>query len=1045
MKVKGFKKGANMNFSNASGNGEQVEFSLTNGVSGVMTLAETKTIIVFDDAVKASSVQVFENEIELSVTGRGTSYNTSAISTDSTVEIQASSPTYGYGAWAANLAEILSNYFIEAFTPSRIIVYDCAKRITFRLANFSSFYEGMVQEGNSILNPINPEFLIYYVNISAELTTGGSYTLPIGGTAAQSPTSWFNSVGDSPLFAGVNQSFNTDVANASEVGFGEDFNGTFTINITTEDGSIIVSETITDPNYECETEAPIDDSYPDEPVGREPSFTIIDAKCDEFTISIVPNGNTLGMVNVFLEGERDGNTISSDGFPLGTNLSLDEFSISSATTITESYVIGNQVSLTGNVEVTYTDVNFENPTTVQLPFNPLFENCDNLSEETEEEEEEVVNQKYGCTDSEATNFNPVATNDDGSCSYYEAPENEYLADVSGLTAVLGLTNENYANIIDDTISLIQQLQEDLENCPQDQTGQVAQLTQELATAEEQLEDLQGADAMLIAVQDTIDNIANAPCDLEDPATQATFTALKQANVGAETIEALRTLCTGNDNITIDDVNAATSDLNLALGVIQDILGNAVPDSTTSVVVENLVTLENDIQAAIDALQANQEDGVSQADVDAAEAAAEAAYDVALNLQAGELGAINIGLQAQITLLTNQVPLDAAAAAAAQDLALLNLQAEFDALGLVYTEAEMDALIQETINGITPEDGVTADTVLAAEAVLQAIIDTMFTEVQLDAAELAATQAAEQVAAQAAEALAVITAQNIADAQAAYDLALAAAQGVSYQQGYGDGADSVDITTDNQQAIDAAMAFLAEGDEVYDAIFAEGAASITPEDGVSQADLDAVQALLDAANDAIASGGTGAAYDTLMDNLDTANQQLANATATNQAYEVFIQGVDTSMSRLERFLTDSYSYEAYDRSSLAIPANMQDVNPNFNNETPSLTSTYIGDGTNFGNTSTYNDNLASQFGEFSGGGKKAKSHSSFAYMMGKANHMREGFMNYSGELPFSRMDGNDDDADSTEEGFELTEGTKTGLWIFGGAIAAFGLYKVLKKK
>jgi hypothetical protein len=122
-----------------------------------------------------------------------------------------------------------------------------------------------------------------------------------------------------------------------------------------------------------------------------------------------------------------------------------------------------------------------------------------------------------------------------------------------------------------------------------------------------------------------------------------------------------------------------------------------------------------------------------------------------------------------------------------------------------------------------------------------------------------------------------------------------------------------------------------------------------------------------------------------------------------------------------------------------------VNPNFNNETPSLTSTYIGDGTNFGNTSTYNDNLASQFGEFSGGGKKAKSHSSFAYMMGKANHMREGFMNYSGELPFSRMDGNDDDADSTEEGFELTEGTKTGLWIFGGAIAAFGLYKVLKKK
>jgi hypothetical protein len=971
MKVKGFKKGANMNFSNASGNGEEVEFSLTNGVSGVMTLNENKTNIVFNSEVKDTSVQVFENGNELSVTGRGTSYNTSAISTDSTVSISASSPDTGFGEWIGSYIDIIATGFVDALTPSRIIVSECARRITFKLANFSSFYQGMVQEGVSILNPMYPDLLIYYVNISAELTTGGSYTLPLTIGSAT------NAVGDKALFAATNQSFYTDVANVSEVGFGEDFNGTFTVNITTEEGDVIVSETITDPNYDCDIQVPVDDSG------------------------------------------KDGCTDS-----LATN------------------------------------------------YDPAANNNDGSCIYAEDEEEEVVNIKYGCTDSEATNFDSSATNDDGSCSYYEESENEYLADVSGLTAVLGLTNENYANIIDDTISLIQELQTELENCPQDQTAQVQQLNQELATAQEQLEQLEGADAMLNAVKNTIDNIANAPCDLEDSATQATFTALKQANVGIETIEALRTLCTGNDNITIDDVNAATDDLNLALGVIQDILGNAVPDSTTSVVVANLVTLENDIQAAIDALQANQEDGVSQADVAAAEADynaslaaleaqydadlatlgttqatalsdAQSAYDVALNLQAGELGAINQDLQGQITTLTNQVPLDAASAAAAQQTALENLQAEFDALGLAYTEAEMDALIQETINGITPEDGVTADTVLAAEAVLQAIIDTMFTEVQLNDAELAATQAAELAAAQAAEALAAITAQNIADAEAAYDVALAAAEDESYEQGYGDGAASVDITSDNLQAIADAMALLSAGDEVYDAIFGAGAASITPEDGISLADLDAVQDLLDAANATIASGDTGAAYDTLMGNLDIANEQLADATATNEAYEVFIQGVDKSMSRLEKFLTDSYSYQAYDRSSLAIPANMEDVNPNFNNQTPSMTSIYVGDGTDFGNTSTYNDNLASQFGEFSGGGKKAKSHSSFAYMMGKANHMREGFMNYSGELPFSRMDGNDDD--SNEEGFELTEGTKTGLWIFGGAVAAFGLYKVLKKK
>ena len=123
--------------------------------------------------------------------------------------------------------------------------------------------------------------------------------------------------------------------------------------------------------------------------------------------------------------------------------------------------------------------------------------------------------------------------------------------------------------------------------------------------------------------------------------------------------------------------------------------------------------------------------------------------------------------------------------------------------------------------------------------------------------------------------------------------------------------------------------------------------------------------------------------------------------------------------------------------------MQSENPNFENQTPSMTSIYVGDGADFGNTTSYEAGLASgNFGQFSGGGeKKVNSFTNFSYMMGKANHIQEGFMNYSGELPFSRMDGDEDE----EGGLELTSGTKTGLWIFGGALAAFGLYKVLKKK
>jgi hypothetical protein len=842
---------------------------------------------------------------------------------------------------------------------------------------------------------------------------------------------------------------------------------------------------------------------------------------------------------------------------------------------------------------------------------------------------------YGCTDDTAVTFDPLATVDDGSCQYYTA-QGDPVGDATGLITALGLTNSNYGDLINDTIYLIQQLQADLDSAMSTQEDGVNQadvdaVQAQLNAANEQLTQLQGADAMLSAVEDTIADIASAPCDLEDPTTSAKFDALDAAGVGADTIAALNTLCTANDNITQADVAAATNDLEDALDIIDSIWDNTNPDNDSADAdTSNMSTLEGSINAAIDALWANQEDGIGQADVDAANAAAaeaaaaaqanldaanasvadleaqleaamanqedgvsqadvdavqadldaanadvadleaqladaiaatEAAtsagadalaalqdeydaaiiaaeeqfnadldaglstaeadynaaldaldaeydaaladleatqatalqdlsatqaaalaaaeadynaaldsleaeqdaaladalaeYETALDLQEGELDAINDELQTQIDTLTDQVPLDAAAAADAQQTALDNLQAQFDALGLVYTEQEMIDLIQAAEDGITPEDGVTAETVLAAEAALQAIIDTMFTQGDLDATELAATQAAEQVAADAAADLAAITAQNITDAQDAYDAAILAleatqtealtaaqadydaalldAQGVSFQ----DGVDSVDITTDNAGVIADAMSALAEGDPTYDTIFGEGAASSNPE----LADL---QAALDAANAAISSGDSGAAIDFLNTELDLAAAQLADAQASNAAWGDFLSTLDTSMSRLERFLADSYSYENYDRSTLSIPEDMSVENPNFDNETPSMTSIYVGDGTDFGNTTSYEAGVASgYFGEFSGGGeKKVNSITSFSYMMGRANHIQEGFMNYSGELPFSRMDG---DEDEEEGGIELTSGTKTGLWIFGGALAAFGLYKVLKKK
>ncbi len=65
----------------------------------------------------------------------------------------------------------------------------------------------------------------------------------------------------------------------------------------------------------------------------------------------------------------------------------------------------------------------------------------------------------------------------------------------------------------------------------------------------------------------------------------------------------------------------------------------------------------------------------------------------------------------------------------------------------------------------------------------------------------------------------------------------------YQSGYSAGVASVDITSDNQDAFDngvASVDITSDNDSVY----AAGAASVTPEDGITQAHVDAVQADLD---------------------------------------------------------------------------------------------------------------------------------------------------------------------------------------------------------
>ena len=124
-----------------------------------------------------------------------------------------------------------------------------------------------------------------------------------------------------------------------------------------------------------------------------------------------------------------------------------------------------------------------------------------------------------------------------------------------------------------------------------------------------------------------------------------------------------------------------------------------------------------------------------------------------------------------------------------------------------------------------------------------------------------------------------------------------AQGI--RDGYfGEGVASVDITSDNQSIYDSAYA---EGEAagidsvdlttdnpvieaIYDSAFTEGANSVTPEDGITQADVDAVQAKLDSLNSLI--GALPLSYtdkDSITNSITAIETSVENVVAVKESF------------------------------------------------------------------------------------------------------------------------------------------------------------------
>ena len=525
--------------------------------------------------------------------------------------------------------------------------------------------------------------------------------------------------------------------------------------------------------------------------------------------------------------------------------------------------------------------------------------------------------------------------------------------------------------------------------------------------------------------------------------------------------------------TLANVTPQNPDLQYTYGQLEDAYYDGYADGEASV---DITSDNADVAAAAYAdgvASVVAEDGIGQGDVDAAYASGLTdganSVDITSDNQAVEDEAYASGYDDGVASVVpedgiSQEDVDAAYADGVNSVTPEDgiTQADVDA---AFAEGQVDGAAS-----VTPEDGISQADVDEAYADGVASVDQILTQADVDAAYADGAASVtpedgisqEDVDAAYAEGVASVTPEDgitQADVDAAYAEGAASVtpeDGIGQSDvdsAYDDGVASVNITSDNTQAIEDAIA---EGTELYNEIFNAGAASVDittdNQDVADSAYADGVDSLattiesLESQIESLldASGAdTEAAYLVLEEQLANTENQLQQASANNAAWEDFLSDLDVGMSRLEKFLTDSYGYDVnaeVPRATLTIPTNMSDVNPNFLNEPLSDTSIYVGDGTT--GSSTAYDAYLEEFGGFAGKSDEKKRLSGFLNMMGRAKKVKQGFMNFAGQEPFSRVEGNGEEEEST---FELTKGAKTGLYLFGGALAAFGIFKLVNKK
>jgi hypothetical protein len=666
----------------------------------------------------------------------------------------------------------------------------------------------------------------------------------------------------------------------------------------------------------------------------------------------------------------------------------------------------------------------------------------------------------GCMDSSYDNYNPYATINVGCQNYDIDTTPTGNADNSDLYAgLLGLDGD-YGNLIDDTILLIQNLQAAYEEALQT-GGDTAALTAQLNDANAQLNEILSTDGLLNVISNAViaaEDGNHDPAPLN--AISSELVAAPNGQSGMQYItainNALQTISNYANNTS--DYGQISEELALALNTINSL--NATNSS-----------LQNQLEDAL----ANQEDGITQADVDAIQSELDnlnSEYQTFLSNVSLYLGIAdfdNYTLSPTDGSVQSTIANIGALANSYNQLATTLSILQSDTEDLAYTAAQYNALLEQYNAAMAnQEDGITQDDV--------------------DAATAAATAAA-------------ISALNdaglLTNSLEAQELEMAL---YNYTQNWVSENDLV-TESDNmlsdaqlnsliQQAIAEYIANFIAGtqanaslssyiqDEI-DAAVAAALAEITPEDGIGQADVDSavaaaqaeaaevlalVQADLDAAQAEIANltnllndgAGTNAvsnetlqaAYDLIEQMEDAAEAQFQVYANDIAAYEDFLTGLNTSMSKLEAFLTENYGYTAYDSASIPSGVNLPtglsgsgvfNAQPYVGSNLPDIPSF----GGNFDEDATTGEVIDQVLGNnFSGGSIPIQD--IYLNFAGRTIGVSRGFKQFKGVEPIKNRMRNANGT-STEATFELNENTKKILWGAGIVIFTLGAFQLIKSK